>query len=147
MDRQIFDVYSIEELVDVLANSVKEEGSYMNPDSVALAPIQKSLDFLFSTGQISDKQKYSFRIFTLNIGNLGDISMEDAISSINPAMEELSRDPNFNNFIILLQYPMPSDSDIKFIESVIKQANEYDFQMYPPEEEDIGDFESLLFIY
>ena len=99
MDRQIFDVYSIEELVDVLANSVKEEGSYMNPDSVALAPIQKSLDFLFSTGQISDKQKYSFRIFTLNIGNLGDISMEEAISSINPAMEELSRDPNFKSNI------------------------------------------------
>ena len=147
MDRQIFDVYSIEELIDVLAGDTENNGYIKNPNSVALAPIQKSLDFLFSTGQITEDQKHSFRIFSLNISDLGEISMADAIDSINPAMEELSRDPNFKNFIILLQYPIPTDSDIKVVETVIRQANEYDFQMYPPEEEDIGDFESLLFIY
>ena len=147
MDRQIFDVYSIEELIDILANSVENTGYIKNPNSVALAPIQKSLDFLFSTGQITEEQKHSFRIFSLNIGDLGEISMDDAMYSITPAMEELSRDPNFKNFIILLQYPIPTDSDIRTVESVIKQANQYGFQMYPPEEEDIEYFESLLFIY
>lgn len=147
LNRNIFSVYAADEIKYHISDKDSK-------DSHALKPVVKAIDNLFDNNIISEDIHNNYRVYIVHnldlfddifTVNADDISIENTIGMLRYAIEDLSRDKEYNeNYIIILRY---ETIEFKRITDDIRFAAENRFNFYMCEEEDIDETSDILFIY